>query len=141
MRLIDEHTGLDIIDRRECMQLLARARLGRVAVVPDGVRPTVLPVNYVLDGDWIVFRTAPGSKLTAALREGHVAFEIDGADHGGETGWSVVVSGHAEEIQDAEELARAAQLPLRPWADGDKSHFVRIPTTHVSGRRIVHRGT
>ena len=140
MRLIDEHTGLDIIDRRECLTLLAQERLGRVAVVPDGTRPTILPVNYVLDGESIVFRTAPGSKLTAALRDGHVAFEIDGFDPLDHTGWSVVVTGHAEEIVDAAELARAGELPLRPWADGDKSHYVRIPTDHVSGRRIVHRG-
>jgi uncharacterized protein len=139
MRLIDEHTGLDVIDRQECMQLLARGGLGRVAVVPDGVRPTVLPVNYVLDGESIVFRTAAGSKLTAALRNGHAAFEIDGADPLGHTGWSVVVAGHAEEITDPDELARAAELPLRPWADGDKPHWVRIPTDRVTGRRIVHR--
>jgi len=139
MRLIDEHTGLDIIDRRECMALLAGERLGRVAVVPDGVRPTVLPVNYVLDGESIVFRTAPGSKLSAAVRNGYVAFEIDGADGLAHTGWSVIVTGRAEEIEAADELERARRLPLRPWAEGEKGHFVRIPTTHVSGRRIVHR--
>ena len=138
MRLIDSHTGLDIIDRKGCLELLGRERLGRVAVVPDGVRPTVLPVNYVLDGDAIVFRTAPGSKLTSAVRNGHVAFEIDGADPMAHTGWSVIVTGHAEEVTDPAELARIAELPLRPWADGEKSHVVRIPTDHVSGRRIVH---
>lgn len=138
MRLIDQHTGLAIIDRKECLELLARARLGRIAVVPDGVRPTVLPVNYVLDRDAIVFRTAPGSKLTAAARNGHVAFEIDGFDAMAHTGWSVVVTGHAEEVTEPAELKRLAQLPLQPWADGDKSHYIRIPTTHVTGRRIVH---
>ena len=121
------------------MTLLARERLGRVAVAPDGTRPTILPVNYVLDGASIVFRTAPGSKLTAALRNGHVAFEIDGFDALAHTGWSVVVTGHAEEITEPQELARAGRLPLRPWAVGDKSHYVRIPTDNVSGRRIVHR--
>jgi nitroimidazol reductase NimA-like FMN-containing flavoprotein (pyridoxamine 5'-phosphate oxidase superfamily) len=138
MRLIDDHTGLVIIDRKECLQLLAHERLGRVAVVPDGVRPTVLPVNYVLDGESIVFRTAPGSKLTSALRNGHVAFEIDGADPMAHTGWSVIVTGHAEEVTETDELERMNGLPLRPWAEGEKSHFIRIPTTEVSGRRIVH---
>jgi uncharacterized protein len=138
MRLIDDHTGLDVIDRDECLRLLARGGLGRVAVAADGSRPTILPVNYVTDGEAIVFRTAPGSKLTAVTRGRHVAFEIDGANALAHTGWSVVVTGKAEEVTDTEELARMRQLPLTPWADGDKPHWIRVPIEHVTGRRVVH---
>ena len=54
----------------------------------------VLPVNYVLDGDVIVFRSDPGEKLDAI--DGHPAsFQIDFIDAFHHTGWSVLVRGTA----------------------------------------------
>jgi nitroimidazol reductase NimA-like FMN-containing flavoprotein (pyridoxamine 5'-phosphate oxidase superfamily) len=136
MRLIDERTGLDVLDREECLRLLALHHVGRVAFV-DGGRPTVLPVNYVLDGEAVVFRTDEGAKLASATREAFVAFEIDAAEGLAHTGWSVVLSGRAEEVTDRVELSRLAQLPLRPWAKGAKAHWIRIPADRLTGRRVV----
>ena len=136
MRLIDEHTGLDVLDREECLRLLASRHIGRVAFV-DGARPTVLPVNYVLDGEAVVFRTDDGAKLASALRGAQVAFQIDDADAVEHTGWSVLLSGRAEDVSDPVELNRLRKLPLRPWAKGVKAHWVRIPAEHLTGRRLV----
>lgn len=138
MRLIDERTGLDFIPRDECMRLLAAHHLGRIGVVVAG-RPIVLPVNYTVDGGAIVFRTDAGTKFDAAVRGEFVAFEIDAADPEYHTGWSVLVSGVAEEIVDPDELARAHRLPLRAWAPGAKSHFLRITPVTLTGRRIMPR--
>src|SRR5262245_52003398 len=80
----------------ECLALLATHRFGRIAVVVDG-RPVLFPVNYALEGDSVVFRTAPGTKLSGAAL-GHVAFEIDGVDDATQTGWSVIVQGVGSEI-------------------------------------------
>lgn len=137
MRLIDNRTGLEAMDREECLRLLRHGRIGRVGVV-DGGRPVVLPVNYVMDGEQVVFRTADGTKFDAAVRGATVAFEIDGADPMFHTGWSVLVSGRAEEITDDGELARIDGLCLQPWAEGDKPHVVSITSTSITGRRIVH---
>lgn len=52
-------------------------------------------------------------------------------------GWSVLVRGLATEITDTAELERVQRLPLRPWAPGVKPHWLRLPTQHVSGRRIL----
>jgi hypothetical protein len=68
---------------------------------------------------------------------GQAAFEIDGVELGNLTGWSVIVTGVAEEITNAGEIHRLEQLGLRPWAPGDKPHWIRIRSTVVSGRRIV----
>ena len=136
MRLIDERTGLDVLDREECLRLLGAHHVGRVAFV-DGGHPMVLPVNYVLDGEAVVFRTDEGAKLTSAMRGAVVAFEIDDAEPIGHTGWSVVLSGRAEDITDPVELNRVRKLPLRPWAKGAKSHWIRIPAERLTGRRIV----
>lgn len=135
-RSIDPRTGLEIIDPDECRKLLATDVVGRLAVV-DGGTPAIFPVNYVLDGDAIVFRTAGGTKLSAGQR-GSVAFEIDAIDREDHTGWSVVVVGHLEEATqfDAETNERVRRLPVEPWTGGDKPHWMRLVPRRVTGRRI-----
>jgi nitroimidazol reductase NimA-like FMN-containing flavoprotein (pyridoxamine 5'-phosphate oxidase superfamily) len=127
------------LSRDECMALLDTATVGRVGV-SVGAIPAVLPVNYVMDGDAIVFRTVPGTKLDAALTNAVVAFEADDFDWRHETGWSVLVRGIAREVTDEHALARVRRLPLRSWAfDGDADRFVRVDAELVTGRRIVIR--
>lgn len=123
------------LTKSECFELLARARLGRIAVVDDR-GPIVFPVNFVFDRHMVVLRTDDGTKLDAAIRGGRVAFEIDGTDPATCTGWSVVVRGEAVEVTDPAELARLRKLPLAPWAPGAKAHYVRILPAALTGRRI-----
>jgi hypothetical protein len=40
-------------------------------------------------------------------------------------------------VEDPGELARVRHLPLRPWAGGDKPHFLALDIDSLSGRRIV----
>ena len=61
-RTIDARTGLEVIAPDECRRLLGGDVVGRLAIV-DGGSPAIFPVNYALDGEAIVFRTAPGTKL------------------------------------------------------------------------------
>src|SRR5690606_4123134 len=96
-RRIDARTGLEIIDPDECRRLLATEDVGRLAIV-DGSTPLVFPVNYALDGDAVVFRTVPGTKLALGPR-GAVSFEVDAIDRTARTGWSVLVVGHLEEVE------------------------------------------
>ena len=119
----------------ECFGLLAREQLGRLAFVDDR-GPMVLPVNFVLDRQMVVFRTDDGTKLDVARSGGRVAFEIDGTDAAARTGWSVVVRGEAAEVTGPAELARLRRLPLDPWPPGTKSRYVRILPAAVTGRRI-----
>jgi uncharacterized protein len=132
---------LAALDRDECIRLLALTRIGRLAVSPPDWRtpPVIRPVTYVFDrsSQSIVFRSARGSKFTALLLSGQAAFEIDGTEPGTETGWSVIVQGPTEEIENAAEIRRLEQLDLRPWAPGEKPHWVRIRAEVVSGRRIA----
>jgi nitroimidazol reductase NimA-like FMN-containing flavoprotein (pyridoxamine 5'-phosphate oxidase superfamily) len=124
--------GLAVLDRPECETLLTTQRVGRVGLAT----PMVLPVQYAMfEGD-VVFRTAPGEKLIAAVLGRTVAFEVDDFDVTATTGWSVVVLGAAEEVTDREELARLQELDLHPWAGELRDRFVRIRTDEVSGRRI-----
>ncbi len=134
----DSRPGLDVIERDECLRLLAVHGLGRLAVVSSG-KPLVFPVNYALDGDSIIFRTDSGTKLFASSAGHDVAFEIDGADPIYHTGWSILVIGTGHEVTDAEEQRRLEHLRLGPWCPGPKSHWVRVRPQAITGRRIpVH---
>jgi hypothetical protein len=136
MKTLDARTGMEWIDRDDCLRLLAADVVGRVGVVASG-SPAVFPVNYVLDGETIVFRTGEGTKLGAEGRA-PACFEIDDIDREHRTGWSVVLSGRLEEVTlyDARTLDRVHQLPIDPWAGGDKSHWMRLIPDRITGRRV-----
>jgi nitroimidazol reductase NimA-like FMN-containing flavoprotein (pyridoxamine 5'-phosphate oxidase superfamily) len=124
------------LTKQECFGLLAGQRLGRVVLVDDH-GPIALPVNFVVDGYTVLFRTDEGTKLEVASRGGRVGFEVDGVDESTRTGWSVVVRGEATEVSDPAELARVRRLPLYPWAPGPKDRYVRVLPTVLTGRRIA----
>lgn len=126
---------VEYLTEAECWQLVAAAPFGRIAVLVDSA-PEVYPINHVVDGETIVFRTDPGSKLHGIERSPSVSFEIDGADVDEHTGWSVLVKGRAVELVDPEDLERAQALPLHFWGVGTKSHWIRIVPTEVTGRRV-----
>ena len=128
------------LSKDECLELLAGREVGRVAVVAEG-QPTIFPVNYVLDGDLIVFRTDPGTKLDHGSLD-RVAFEVDEIDFAHHEGWSVVVAGTGREITGALDKAseREQSLPLQPWASGPKEHWIRIVAPVITGRRL-HRSS
>jgi uncharacterized protein len=132
-----DRNGLEILDRAECLRLLAGAALGRIAVT-IGALPVILPVNFLLDGERILIRTGEGTKLDAATRDAVVAFEVDHVDSFSHNGWSVSVTGRATELCDQRDLARARTLPLPHWASSNVSKYVSVSLDLVSGRRLSH---
>jgi nitroimidazol reductase NimA-like FMN-containing flavoprotein (pyridoxamine 5'-phosphate oxidase superfamily) len=131
-----DRNGLEVLGRDESLRLLSTAMLGRIAITSSAL-PTVLPVNFRYDGRRILFRTGVGTKLSAATSHAVVAFEVDEIDPATETGWSVVVTGIADEVVDPDELAAATALPLVRWAPAADSRVVAISPDLVSGRRIL----
>jgi uncharacterized protein len=123
---------LSEIPREECVQLLALHRVGRIALPTLEGAVLVVPVNYVLDGEVIVFRSDPGEKLDAI--HGHRAsFQIDYIDPVHRTGWSVLVQGTAHRAGHRE----IEHLALDPWVGGEKDAWVRIVPRSISGRRLT----
>ncbi|MEU6036801.1 pyridoxamine 5'-phosphate oxidase family protein [Actinomadura sp. NPDC047616] len=132
---------IQVLDRETCLVLLGGVPIGRVAWADDRGRVTVLPVNFVLDGDTVVFRSAAGAKLAAVAAGRPITFEADDVEPALKTGWSVVAEGPATIITDADELRRLESLRLAPWAPDPKPDYVRIAIRHVSGRRLpLHPG-
>jgi nitroimidazol reductase NimA-like FMN-containing flavoprotein (pyridoxamine 5'-phosphate oxidase superfamily) len=133
--LIDE--GLELLDENEAMSLLAHNEVGRVGLT-IGAMPAIFPVNYRLIDGCIVFRTAPGSKLSAASANTVVAFEVDDYNAADRSGWSVLVVGTSEVVHDLDVTFQVLDEKLEPWVDGMRGWIVRIRPGFVSGRRIVH---
>jgi uncharacterized protein len=133
------HNKLFELPRAECLNLLGRSHFGRLAVTTGEGAPMIRPLNYVFDtrSQSVIFRTTHGTKLHGLLRAREAAFEIDGIDAGGRTGWSVVIIGVAEEVTAQSEIRRLDKLGLEVWAPGPRSHWVRIRARTVSGRRIA----
>jgi len=130
-----DRNGLEVLARTDCLALLACRVLGRVSV-SIGALPVILPVTYRLFGDAVVLRTTPGTRFDAALRNAVVAFEVDDLHETSGTGWSVLVTGLAEEIMGRDEVGWAHTLGLRSWAAHGETRFVRIACDQISGRRI-----
>ena len=130
--------NLEILPREECLRLLRTQYLGRVAV-RIGEAPSILPVIFALLDDDVVFRTDPGTKMSAAVMRTLVAFEVDDADPTTRAGWSVLVVGPVEEVTDATTLAQVDRLGLEPWVDGARDRVLRIRSRTVTGRRVPAR--
>lgn len=127
-------SGVTMLDASVCWLLLRSTEVGRIAVsVAD--HPDIFPINFVVDHDTVVFRTAEGSKLAAAVISPNVAFEADGYEPDSGEAWSVVVKGRAQEIKGFDFVEDTA-FPLFPWHAGPKHRFVRIVPEDISGRRF-----
>ena len=120
----------------ECRRLLAAGGVGRVAFnAPDG--PHIVPVNYAVVADTVIFRTTPFS-LLGTVGWGHrLAFEVDHVDHERWRGWSVVAAGPAELVENEEELSviRTFWDP-KPYAGGERLLYIRLPWDKLTGRQI-----
>jgi len=117
----------------ECYELLASRSVGRVAFVVEGA-PRVVPVNHVVDGEDIVFRTSPHTELGRSMAHGPVAFEVDDFDDFSQSGWSVLVQGSAQ-YEDPD--AVPTEERPHPWAEGARGLIVRIRPRQVTGRRLI----
>jgi uncharacterized protein len=131
-----DRAGLEVLPFEECLRLLAAVPVGRVGLVAEG-EVVVLPVNHVVDGQDPVFLTARGSKLSAAEQQNVAAFEADHFDEQSRTGWSVLITGHAEVIYEEAEIQRLSRYGLHPWPHAtERPVWMRIRALSVSGRRI-----
>ncbi len=129
---------LDEIDRDECLKLLQSQSMGRLAVADHGAYPPhIVPVNFIVDGDQVIFRSNFGLKFQlSVLAEHSVSFEADLIDAEGHMAWSVVVQGRAELLSQEEIDALPNGSWLHPWAPGERKEWVRIVPYTVTGRRV-----
>lgn len=131
-----DHAGLEILPFADCLRLLASVPVGRVGFLADG-EIVILPVNHLMDGPDVIFRTGSGSKLCSVDGKNLIGFEADQYDAMTRSGWSVVLSGFTEMVESDAEIERFERLGLRSWggAAARDPHWIRIRPTSVTGRR------
>lgn len=115
-------------------RLLGSVPIGRI-VFTEGALPAIRPVNHVLVDDDVVLRCHAGAALLGAIGQ-VVAYEADAIDPGTHAGWSVIVTGKAEEITDADEVAHYERL-LHPHVDLTMLHVVRIHPEIITGFELI----
>lgn len=117
----------------DCWALLGGVRVGRVAWCrPEG--PRVVPVNLALVGGALWFRSSLDSALVRECSGRRVAIEVDEVDLAARSGWSVVVLGEAQVVEDAD-VPESLHV-LEVWPTGDRSAHVKVEPYDVSGRRL-----
>ena len=102
---------VETLTRSECDDLLAIRQVGRV-VLSAAALPIAVPVAYSLvDGD-VIFR--PAADLAFGATGTVIAFEVDDFDVQTRVGWSVIATGIASVVTDADEIRALAeaQRPL-----------------------------
>ena len=129
-----DHAGFEVLPFDECLRLLATVPVGRVGFFADG-EVVILPVNHAVDQHGVVFRTDNGAKLARVSDRFLVGFEADACDQETESGWSVVLTGHADIVEDEAEVSRLDRLGPRAWGNVQRPYWVRIRPVSVTGRR------
>ncbi len=122
-----------VLERDECLRLLAGSSFGRLAVSLGEAAPVIRPVNYVFDApsQSVVFRTGEGSKFHALIR---AARDVNDPER--HSGWSVIILGAAREVTNPAEITRLERIGLDPYTPAGKGHWIQITARTVSGRRI-----
>jgi uncharacterized protein len=120
----------------ECLELLEGGVVGRVALATP-VGPRIVPLNYAMHEQAIVFRTSPYSELGTYGWNTDLAFEIDQLDFDHHQGWSVVAVGRAQLVDDPDEVRRIrADWDPRPWAGGQRNLYMKLVWRQLTGRRL-----
>lgn len=135
-----QHPVLVTLTTQQCREHLAGGGVGRFLFVEPHRGPVAIPVNYLMDGDDVVFRTGRHTSIADAVGQQQVSFDVDHLDDTLSAGWSVLLSGTARIITDPDELKHAASLGIEPWAAGDRDVYVRMSASHITGRRIRAEG-
>jgi nitroimidazol reductase NimA-like FMN-containing flavoprotein (pyridoxamine 5'-phosphate oxidase superfamily) len=129
-----EFPHLERLTRAECRALLPDATVGRLAV-PTPNFPTVEPVSFaVVDGE-VVVAVRAGSAADAVPAGTVLSFEADVLDNARHGGWSVVVSGPVEDLDD--DTAPSVRPLLSPWPVADNDRLLLIRAERITGQRIV----
>ncbi|RAG86821.1 DNA-binding protein [Streptacidiphilus pinicola] len=130
----DRRVVLTELTDEECRCRLSSRGVGRV-VFTVGDELIVRPVNYLVVDGAVLFRTEPDGALAKVVGR-RVVLEVDRLDEVLAQGWSLLVSGVAEEDRhDVDRPGTAAEQP-HPWASGPRELLVRIHPTRITGREL-----
>jgi PPOX class probable F420-dependent enzyme len=122
-------------------ELLAAARVGRLATAGADGRPLVVPICYVFDGARVYSAVDAKPKRTRELRRLHnievnplISLVVDEYDEDWTRLRYVIVEGHADVLHDGDEFARAIDLLVAKYPQYESLSLSRDTGTLI---RIV----
>ncbi|MFD6912277.1 pyridoxamine 5'-phosphate oxidase family protein [Streptomyces virginiae] len=127
------------LDRSEALRLLGTVPLGRIVFTHQAL-PAIRPMNHVVEGENVVVRLDEGaSRASLVAMPGTpdivLAYEADSIDPDTHLGWSVVVIGYAELVENRNDAERLEAL-LDPWTNQPMAGVLRIRAELVTGFRL-----
>ena len=129
------HAILRTLTQEQCEAHLESGGVGRIVYATER-GPVALPVNFAYQSGYVVFST--NESMASAIRsERVVGFEVDRIDDAMSGGWSVMVTGRAQLVEQADDRKRLDSLHVKAWAGGERDTMVRIEPEALSGRVIV----
>jgi uncharacterized protein len=133
--LLDRRGRLETLDRDECRRLLDATKVGRLGYCTD-LGPRIVPMNYTLVGEAVIFRTGIDTEASHQLFDHPIAFQVDQVDEFLQTGWSVLVVGNAQPLDEESLLLPDVGQSPQPWPEGRRALVVQLPLTMMTGRRV-----
>ena len=144
------------LSREECERILGRCTSGVLALTGDGGYPYAVPLSYVYADGAIIFHSAvQGHKVDAINRDGRCSFcviEQDAIKPAEFTTYfrSVIVFGHIQILENADEKVQALRLLGRRYSPGDEHGLqheidksldhvmlLRLDVEHMSGKEAI----
>ncbi len=116
----------------ECWALLSTRSVGRLAWHgPEGI--SVVPLNYVVDGQQIVVAIAPYSSMARECDDAEVAFEVDHLVEESRAGWSALARGRCRVDYDHSPDDASPDH----WPTGARPLHLRVEVDTLTGRRLA----
>lgn len=137
--VLDPMRSTEQLDRSEALRLLGTVPLGRIVFTHQAL-PAIRPMNHVVEGENVVVRLDEGaSRASLVAMPGTpdivLAYEADSIDPDTHLGWSVVVIGYAELVENRNDAERLEAL-LDPWTNQPMAGVLRIRAELVTGFRL-----
>lgn len=129
---------IEHLDQAACWARLGEAQVGRLAFEARD-RIAIVPLNYVVRGSRLVFRTSSDAELFTEQRLS-VSFEVDGWDDRG--AWSVVACGAMQRNTDEWSIEVENDSGLVPWPPDEgvpRTTLVELVVGQVTGRAFHRR--
>ena len=124
------------LGRDECLALLAKTPLGRVAVTL-GTLPVVRTVRFAVLDEGVVFKVGPSSSLRRSVPKAIVAFHADHYDEATREGWNLLVQGIGQEITEPRKIASLEKLGIPCWLSPAQDRYLMVPAQVVTGELVT----
>jgi nitroimidazol reductase NimA-like FMN-containing flavoprotein (pyridoxamine 5'-phosphate oxidase superfamily) len=95
----------------EARELIRSGKIGHLGCIVKG-EPCVVPLNYLLDGDWIYSHSLPGRKIGALRVNPRVCLQVEQFEDDFHCR-SAIAFGNYEEVHDALDRAQVLRKLLR----------------------------